>query len=117
MANDRSPDGGIDADSDILINGGTVIALGTRNDASSSTSKQSFMGGYVGWAAENELVIGDGKGKFMPNANLTAEQMKLVITRYVELRGLDISVDDLVPNTLTGTMTRAELATVLSKLL
>ncbi|MOA36377.1 hypothetical protein D3C78_1578950 [compost metagenome] len=79
--------------------------------------QNSWYSGYVGWAVENGLVQGDGQGNFMPNANLTAEQMKLVLSRYVELSGLDISVDDLVPDTLTGTMTRAELATVLSKLL
>lgn len=79
--------------------------------------KNSWYSGYVGWAVENGLVIGDGNGNFMPSDNLTAEQMKLIISRYVELSGLDISVDDLFPNTLTGTMTRAELATVLSKLL
>jgi len=79
--------------------------------------KNSWYSGYVGWAVENGLVIGDGNGNFMPNANLTVEQMKLVISRYVELSGLNISVDDLFPSSLTGTMTRADLATLLSKLL
>lgn len=79
--------------------------------------KNSWYSGYVGWVADNGIVIGDGKGNFMPNANVTAEQMKLVISRYADVSGLNISVDDLIPSTLTGTMTRAELATLLSKLL
>ncbi|WP_256758362.1 S-layer homology domain-containing protein [Cohnella sp. WQ 127256] len=79
--------------------------------------KNSWYSGYIGWAVENGIVIGDGKGNFMPNANLTVEQMKLVISRYVELSGLNIAVDDLFPSTITGTMTRAELAILLSKLL
>ncbi|WP_151737701.1 carbohydrate-binding domain-containing protein [Paenibacillus tengchongensis] len=80
-------------------------------------AKNSWYNGYVGWAVENGLVIGDGKGNFMPNASLTVEHMKLVITRYIELSGSTISVDDLFPDTLTGTMSRAALATLLSKLL
>lgn len=83
----------------------------------SDVAKNSWYSGYIGWAVENGLVIGDGKGNFMPIANVTAEQMKLVISRYVELSGLTISLDDLFPSTLTGTMTRAELATLISKLL
>ncbi|GGH35908.1 carbohydrate-binding domain-containing protein [Paenibacillus segetis] len=89
----------------------------TESSSFNDVVKNSWYSGYVGWAVENGLVIGDGNGNFIPNANLTAEQMKLVISRYVELSGLDISVDDLFPDTLTGTMTRAELATLLSKLL
>ncbi|OMF25621.1 hypothetical protein BK133_21255 [Paenibacillus sp. FSL H8-0548] len=89
----------------------------TESSAFNDVVKNSWYSGYVGWAVENGLVIGDGKGNFMPNASLTAEQMKLVISRYVELSGLNISLDDLFPNTLTGSMTRAELATLLSKLL
>ena len=80
-------------------------------------ANNSWYSGYVGWAAENGLVIGDGKGNFMPDADVTAEQMKLITSRYVELSGLNISVDDLFPSTITGPMTRAELATLLSKLL
>lgn len=88
-----------------------------QSNAFNDVVKNSWYSGYVGWAVENGLVIGDGKGNFMPNANLTAEQMKTVISRYVELNGLNIAVDELFPNTLTGTMTRADLASLLSKLL
>ena len=87
-----------------------------ESNAFDDVVKNSWYSGYVGWATENKLVIGDGKGNFMPNANVTAEQMKLIISRYVELNGLNISIDHLFPITLTGTMTRAELATLLSKL-
>lgn len=89
----------------------------TESSSFSDVVKNSWYSGYVGWAVENGIIVGDGKGSFTPNANMTAEQMKLVISRYVELSGLNISVDDLFPSTFTGTMTRAQLATLLSKLL
>jgi hypothetical protein len=89
----------------------------TQSTSFNDVVKNSWYSGYVGWAVENGLVVGDGKGNFMPNANLTAEQMKTIISRYVGLKGLNISVDELFPNTLTGTMTRADLASLLSKLL
>ena len=44
MSNERTPDGGIDADGAITINGGTLYAFGTRNDAAdSSASAQPYM--------------------------------------------------------------------------
>ncbi len=43
MANFRAGDGGIDADLGITINGGTVIALGSRNDAVKTESRRPFM--------------------------------------------------------------------------
>ena len=43
MAHETSPDGGIDADKPILLNGGTVSAFGTRNDAAGSESAQPYM--------------------------------------------------------------------------
>lgn len=89
----------------------------TESGSFNDVVKNSWYSGYVGWAVENGLVIGDGKGNFMPHAKLTAEQMKLVISRYAELNTLSIAVDDLFPSTLTGIMTRADLANLLSKLL
>lgn len=89
----------------------------TQASTFSDVVQNSWYSGYVGWAAENGLVIGDGKGHFMPDAELTAEQMKLVLARYVELSGLNISVEELFPADVTGTITRAELAVLLNGLL
>ena len=38
-----SPDGGLDADEDILINGGYVVAVGIRNDPISDDSAQQYI--------------------------------------------------------------------------
>lgn len=43
MANQASPDGGLDADGDILINGGYVVATGIRNDPISDDSAQQYI--------------------------------------------------------------------------
>lgn len=77
----------------------------------------SWYSGYVGWANENELVVGDGNGNFMPSINVTAEQMKLILSRYVKLNNLNVSVDDLFGSSITGTITRAQLAVLLNGLI
>ena len=43
LANGKSGDGGLDADGEILLNGGEVIALGSRNDAVAESSQQVFL--------------------------------------------------------------------------
>lgn len=88
-----------------------------ESTAFTDVAQNSWYSGYVGWAASNGLVIGDGKGHFMPDANLTAEQMKLILSRFTELNGLDIAVDNLFPSDISGTLTRAELAVLLNELL
>lgn len=83
----------------------------------SDVAANSWYSGYVGWASENGLVIGDGNGHFMPEASLTTAQLKLVISRYAELNGLNISVDKLFPSQLNESVSRAELAVILNQLL
>jgi len=85
----------------------------TFNDVVSN----SWYSGYVGWAANNGLVLGDGKGNFMPNHALTGSQLKLVFSRYVELNELNIDIDKLLPNAGNEQVTRAQLATILNELL
>jgi hypothetical protein len=78
----------------------------------------SWYSGYVGWAADIGLVVGDGQGRFMPDAAMTVEHMKLVMAKYLEISGLNLSIDELFPASTAGrAMTRGELAQLLSKLL
>ncbi|GIP19233.1 hypothetical protein J40TS1_48750 [Paenibacillus montaniterrae] len=88
-----------------------------ESTAFTDVAQNSWYSGYVGWAASNSLVVGDGKGHFMPEDNLTAEQMKLVLSRFTELNELDIALDALFPSDMSGTLTRAELAVLLNEFL
>lgn len=111
-----SPNASITRASAITTLGRLLKVEPSETSVFSDVVSNSWYSGYVGWAAGNGLVLGDGKGSFMPDASLTVEQMKLVISRYIALAGLKVSVDDLFPSSLTGTMSRAELAVLLSKL-
>ena len=83
-ANERSGDGGVDADSDILINGGVdadsdilinggnVYAFGSRNDAASSDSAQPYL--ELSFAstlpAGTQLMIADSEGNTVTELTL-----------------------------------------------
>lgn len=112
-----SPDSPVTRATAITTLGRLLEVEPTETSAFKDIVMNSWYSGYVGWAVQNGLVTGDGKGSFLPNGNLTAEQMKLIVSRYIEMNGLEVKVDELFPSTLTGTMTRAGLATVLNKLL
>jgi uncharacterized repeat protein (TIGR02543 family) len=48
----------------------------------------------VAWAAENEIVTGYGENKFGPEDNITREQMAVVLYRYAQYKGYDVSVGE-----------------------
>lgn len=45
----------------------------------------------VNWAAAQNIVSGTGANQFSPNSNLTREQMALILYRYAEYKGYDVS--------------------------
>ncbi|MEQ2442922.1 hypothetical protein WMO64_05520 [Pseudoflavonifractor sp. CLA-AP-H29] len=75
MANGQSGDGGIDSDSGIYLNGGSVLALGSRNDAADTASGQAYMEmSFAGeQAAGSNLVIKDSEGNEL--VNYTAQRV------------------------------------------
>lgn len=73
----------------------------------------SWYAGYVGWAVENGIVVGDGQGNFMPDANVTSEHLNLMLSRYTTLIGGDYTFYD----TGAATVARAELAQRLAQFL
>ena len=48
---------------------------------------------YVEWANENAIVLGYGDGTFGPEDTITTEQAAVIISRYAEFCGIDISSD------------------------
>ena len=64
---------------------------------------ESYYGGYVAWAVENELVQGLDKAIFGPNENITREQIAVFLYRYAKYIGLDTSVGQTAqPQTFGG---------------
>ena len=46
------------------------------------------------WAAENKIVDGYGGGKFGPNDDITREQLAVILYRYAQFKGIDVSVGE-----------------------
>lgn len=71
----------------------------------SDVASGSWYSGYVGWAAEQGIVEGDGQGHFLPEETVTAQQMSLMLERYTqkEIDGLGFD----------GPLTRLQLAQML----
>lgn len=49
----------------------------------------------VTWAAENGIVLGVGDGQFDPYANITREQLATMLFRFATLMGFDMSTSEL----------------------
>jgi hypothetical protein len=45
----------------------------------------------VAWAAENRLVGGVGGGRFAPDANITRQDLAVILTRYAEYKGVTLA--------------------------
>ncbi len=54
--------------------------------------------GAVGWASANGVVGGFGDGRFGPDEAITREQLAVILYRYANLKGLNVSASD----TLSG---------------
>jgi len=57
------------------------------------------------WAAQNEIVLGVGGGRFDPTANVTREQMATMLFRYAEFMDFDTSVDGWATNFVDAHLT------------
>jgi hypothetical protein len=45
----------------------------------------------IAWAAENEIVGGIGGGRFAPDANITRQDLAVILTRYAEYKGFTLA--------------------------
>jgi hypothetical protein len=57
----------------------------------SDAAAGSWYGPYVAWASENGIVSGAGNGRFLPDKEITREQMALILYNYAKYSGSDVS--------------------------
>lgn len=81
-------------------------------DQFTDVDNESWYAGYVGWAAENGIVKGDGEGHFAPESAVTGEHMELMISRYARLKGIAYEST----NTSTEALNRGEMADMVYKI-
>ncbi len=60
----------------------------------SDVAEDAWFGKAVIWASENGVVNGYDDGTFLPNANITREQIATIIYRFASYKGLDVSKGD-----------------------
>ncbi|MGI6361129.1 MAG: S-layer homology domain-containing protein [Bacillota bacterium] len=58
------------------------------------TVDNAYYSKYVDWAVDAEIVKGFGNNKFKPNDPITREQMAVVLYRYIEYAGIEITIDE-----------------------
>ena len=57
----------------------------------SDVAQQSYCGDAVSWAASKGIVGGYGDGRFGPGHTLTREQLAVMLYRYAQYKGYDVS--------------------------
>lgn len=107
-----SPDQTVTRAMAITVLGRMAKAEQKDTDKFSDVANGSWYSGYVGWASDNGIVVGDDEGLYMPNQAVTGEQMELILTRYAKLNGLRYTAS----NTSKEPLTRGELAQMVYKI-
>lgn len=72
---------------------GRIYGINTESHTSTPFTDvriNEWYGPYVSWAAQNGIVNGFGDGTFLPNQEITREQMSLVIMRFADFQGLSL---------------------------
>ena len=111
--NTFSPEGTVTRAQAVTVLARLAQAQSTESDTFTDVAQGSWYSGYVGWAAEKGIVLGDGAGHFLPEQPVTGQQMDLMISRYAQLAGLDYTAE----SSSTTPLTRAELAVLMAGLL
>lgn len=93
----------------ITVLGRAANAEPEDTDMFSDVDNGSWYSGYVSWAYENGIIIGDGEGRFYPNNPVTAGQMDLIMTRFAKLAGVVYTAGSSSPKAVT----RGELAQII----
>ncbi len=83
-----------------MTRGMLVTIVGRMENAQSSGSSfgdvdaSMYYAPYVAWAAENGIVTGFEDGTFKPDQNVTREQTAAILYRYMQYKGIDVSVGE-----------------------
>lgn len=101
-----APDATVNRAMAATVLGRMAKAKQETSDKFSDVNNSSWYAGYVGWATEKGIIVGDGEGHFIPDQPVTGEQMELMLTRYTRLAGIRYTAS----NTSKAAMTRGELA-------
>lgn len=83
-----SPDSGLNRAMAVTLLGRLAQAEQQETDLFSDVAAGTWYSGYVGWAAQNGLVVGYGNGQFGPSDPVTAEQFDLLLERYAARQGV-----------------------------
>ena len=85
----------------------------TVSDRFADVAADAWYAGYVGWAAEHGIVLGDENGLFRPDLPVTAADLSLMIGRWQQSRGEEMTYT----TELAGPVDRSQLAQMLAPLL
>jgi len=72
----------------VLLNASEAVYSGTEpvfTDVKKGDSDFSA----IGWAKKNGIINGMGDGTFMPNAEITREQLAVILFNYANFKGID----------------------------
>lgn len=79
----------------------TVLGRLAKVDGSSDTGTGftdvkagAYYAGYVGWAAENGIVMGNGDGTFAPDRSISRQEAAVIMYRYAKAMGYGITAAD-----------------------
>ena len=108
-----SPDATVTRAQAVTVLARMAQAAAEETSQFSDVAAGSWYSGYVGWAAENGIVQGDGTGRFLPDDPVTGEQMELMLSRYAQLMGEDYTAS----GGSTTALSRADLAEIVAAFL
>ena len=66
---------------------GVDVAMYTNQNTFSDVNNNQYYASYTAWASDKGIVSGMGEGKFAPDAEITREQMAVMMTNYMKYKG------------------------------
>lgn len=88
---------------EITMTRGMLVTVLYRLEGQPATNKSipfadvdmsMYYANAISWAKQNNIVNGVDENNFMPNAEITREQLVTILYRYAKVKGMDISVGE-----------------------